>query len=183
MPSTSLNTRLPRHIDPRKFAHQGLDLQGVIAVSELPRLAEVALEGNRFDDGSEVKVELQFGVDEEKHRVISGQALCSLKVACQRCLEPVEVVLDADINLAIVWDEERAKQLPKALDPLILPEGPADLYEIIEDELLLNLPMVSYHDEDCIEQTSFGDEAVAVEAAPSKNPFQVLEQLKGSPKS
>lgn len=179
MPSTSLNTRLPRQIDPRKFAHQGLDLQGVIAVAELPRVADFAL-----DKSSEVKVELEFGVDEEKHRVISGQALCALKVTCQRCLEPVEVSLDAGINLAIVWDEERAKQLPKTLDPLILPEGPADLYEIIEDELLLNLPMVSYHDEDCIDQTSFGDEVAAVaEAAPSKNPFQVLEQLKGSPKS
>lgn len=184
MPSTSLNTRLPRHIDPRKFAQQGLDLQGFVAVSDFPRLAGLTLDSSNADSGSDVKVELDFGVDEEKHRVISGQALCALKVTCQRCLEPVEVNLAADINLAIVWDEERAKQLPKTLDPLILPEGPADLYEIIEDELLLNLPMVSYHEEDCIEQTSFGDEVAAVaEAAPSKNPFQVLEQLKGSPKS
>lgn len=178
MPSTSLNPRLPRQIDPRKFAHQGLSLQGVVALSELSRLADVAL-----DSSNEVEVALEFGVDEEKHRVISGQALCALTVTCQRCLEPVEVSLEAGINLAIVWDEERAKQLPKTLDPLILPEGPADLYEIIEDELLLNLPMVSYHDEDCIEQTSFGDEVAVAEAAPSKNPFQVLEQLKGSPKS
>lgn len=149
-----------------------------MALSELSRLADVAL-----DSDSEVKVALEFGVDEEKHRVISGQALCALTVTCQRCLEPVEVNLEAGINLAIVWDEERAKQLPRTLDPLILPEGPADLYQIIEDELLLNLPMVSYHDEDCIEQTSFGDEVAVAEAAPSKNPFQVLEQLKGSPKS
>lgn len=178
MSSTPSNTHLPRHIDPRKFAQQGLDLSGFIAVSELTRLAEIAL-----DSSDKVEVELEFGVDDERHRVIVGRAHCALQVTCQRCLEPVEVVLDAEINLAIVWDEERAKQLPKALDPLILPEGVADIYSIIEDELLLNLPMVSYHDEDCIEQTSFGDDEVEAKTESTKNPFQVLEQLKGSPKS
>jgi uncharacterized protein len=178
MSSTSSNTRLPRHIDPRKFANQGLDLQGDIAVSDLNRLASLVL-----DKAGEVKVVLEFGVDEERHRVITGEAQCAVSVTCQRCLEPVEIVLDAEINLAMVWDEERAKQLPKTLDPLILPEGPADIYTIIEDELLLELPMVSYHDKDCIEQTSFGDEEVVTETKSSKNPFQVLEQLKGSPKS
>jgi uncharacterized protein len=178
MSSTSSNTRLPRHIDPRKFAHQGLDLQGDIAVSDLNRLASLVL-----DNAGEVKVVLEFGVDEERHRVITGEAQCAVNVTCQRCLEPVEITLDAEINLAMVWDEERAKQLPKTLDPLILPEGPADIYTIIEDELLLELPMVSYHDKDCIEQTSFGDEEVVTETKSSKNPFQVLEQLKGSPKS
>ncbi|GAB3107510.1 nucleic acid-binding protein [Aestuariicella hydrocarbonica] len=178
MSSTPLNTQLPRYIDPRKFAQQGLGLEGNIAVSELSRLMDVSL-----NNSDEVKVVLEFGVDEERHRVITGQAKCVLTVMCQRCLGPTEVPLEAELNLAIVWDEERAKQLPKALDPVILGEGQADIYTIIEDELLLNLPMVSYHDEDCVERTSFGDDEAEEKAESSNNPFQVLEQLKGSPKS
>ncbi|NIB41229.1 nucleic acid-binding protein [Pseudomaricurvus alkylphenolicus] len=177
MSSTPSNKHLPRLIDPRKFAQQGLSLNGNVAVSELSRLAEASV-----DPSTDVEVALEFGVDEEKHRLITGSAQCRLKVACQRCLEPVEINLAAELNLAIVWDEERAKQLPRALDGLILGEGQADLYTIIEDELLLNLPMVSYHEEECIEQTSFGEE-VEEEASQTSNPFQVLEQLKGSPKS
>ena len=89
-------------------------------------------------------------------------------------------MMDKEVGLDI---EERAKQLPKSMDPVILGEGQADLYTIIEDELLLNLPMVSYHKEDCIEQTSFGEDNTEESAESSSNPFQVLEQLKGSPKS
>lgn len=178
MSSAPINTRLPRQIDPRKFTQQGLNLDGVMPVSELSRLAEVSL-----DSRDEVKVALEFDVDSERHRLITGSAECVLNVTCQRCLEPVAVNLNAQLNLAIVWDEERAKQLPKTFDPLILGEGQADLYTIVEDELLLNLPMVSYHSDNCIEQTSFGEDALESAAESPSNPFQVLEQLKGSPKS
>ena len=168
---------LPRLIDPRKFAQQGLNLSGVIALSGLSRLAELSL-----DDSAVVDVALDFGVDEQRHKLITGSASCNLTLTCQRCLEPVVVPLSAKLNLAVVWDEERASQLPRALEPVILGEGQADIYTIVEDELLLNLPLASYHSEECIEQTSFGEEAPE-EAEVTKNPFQVLEQLKGSPKS
>ncbi len=178
MSNTPTNNRLPRQVDLRKFAQQGISLTGSFPVSEVNRLSAESLQGD-----TEVVVEIMCSVDEERHRLITGTADCDLQVTCQRCLEPVNVSLHADVNLAIVWDEERAKQLPRWLDPLILDEGPADLFVVIEDELLLALPMVSYHQEDCIEQTSFGDASdEPSEDAPS-NPFQVLEQLKGSPKS
>ena len=170
-------SRLPRQVDPRKFAHQGLTLEGVVAVRELSRLAKIAL-----SDTEVVSVALQFDVDEEKRRVITGEASCTLPVTCQRCLEPVDVAIKAEFHLAIVWDEDAAKQLPRALDPLIIGEGQTDIYTVIEDELLLNLPMASYHDYDCVGQTSYGDEPQDDEGS-TNNPFQVLEQLKGSPKS
>lgn len=178
MSTATENTQLPRLIDPRKFAQQGLSLAGQVPVSELSRLAEASLR-----ESDVVQADLEFDVDGERHRLITGDASCNLTVTCQRCLEAVEIELKAKLNLAIVWDEERAKQLPKSMDPVILGEGQADLYTIIEDELLLNLPMVSYHKEDCIEQTSFGEDNTEESAESSSNPFQVLEQLKGSPKS
>lgn len=177
MSSAASKSVLPRFVDPRKFAQQGLSLNGTIVLSELARLAELSL-----DDAAEVEVALDFGVDEQRHRLVTGTASCVLSLMCQRCLEPVDVSIDAVLNLAVVWDEERAGQLPKSLDPLILGEGQADIYTVVEDELLLNLPIASYHGEECVERTSFGDDE-AEEAEVTENPFQVLEQLKGSPKS
>lgn len=178
MSSASSKSILPRLIDPRKFAQQGLSLEGVVPLSDFTRLAEAAM-----SQDTEVDVTLDFDVDDQRHKLITGSAKSVLKVACQRCLSAVDVPLEATLNVAIVWDEDRAKQLPRYLDPLILGEGPADIYTIVEDELLLTMPMVSYHKHNCIESTSFGDQVTEREAKTVKNPFQVLEQLKGSPKS
>ncbi len=169
---------LPRLIDPRKFAQQGLILNGTVPLAELSRLVEVASSSE-----ADIDVSLQFDIDDQRHKLITGSAKGVLQVACQRCLNTVDVPLEATLNVAIVWDEDRAKQLPRYFDPLILGEGPADIYTVIEDELLLTMPMVSYHEHNCIETTSFGDQVSESEENLVKNPFQVLEQLKGSPKS
>jgi len=168
---------LPRQVDPRKFAQQGITLRGNIAVSALSRVAQAVVESD-----SKVNVDLVFGIDSEGRKTLSGTAQANLQVICQRCLEPMALEVESTLSLAVVWDEEHAAKLPKSLEPWILEEGAADLYEIIEEELLLNLPMVSYHEDACVDQAVFsvGDDSIEPETKP--NPFQVLEQLKGSPK-
>ena len=120
----------------------------------------------------EIAVELAFSINEEGKRVVTGNARGDVSLVCQRCLEPVSVPVECDISLAIVWDEEAAKALPDYLDPWITGEGVADFYEMIEEELLLNLPAVAYHFEPCIDTRLYS----------SGQPVEV-EQLKSSPKS
>ncbi|MDQ2075671.1 YceD family protein [Marinimicrobium sp. ABcell2] len=171
------NKPLPRLGDPRKFAQQGVRLSGHVPLSAFERVCEVLA-----DTSGNAGVELEFGISAERKLVVTGRAHADLVLTCQRCLNPVTVPIEADIALAIVIDEEGAKNLPRQLDPWILAdEGNADLYQMVEDELLLNLPAVAYHPEPCIEVEflSSGEP----EVAPAKqNPFQVLEQLKGTPK-
>lgn len=178
MSSTPLKTSLPKLVDPRKFAQQGLSLKGKVTVEQLVRLPELVLNPN-----AEVTVDLQFEIDEENIRSVTGKAQCELEVTCQRCLEAVAVPVEADIHLAIVWDEDKAKNLPKRFDPWIAEEGQNNLYEVIEEELLLNLPMVAYHDYECVEASAFTTGEFEEVEEDKPNPFQVLEQLKGSPKS
>ena len=62
------------------------------------------------------------------------------------------------------------------------------MYQVIEDELIISLPMVAYHDHSCIasylldNETPSGEDKVAAEqrklGQTKANPFQVLEQLK-----
>ncbi len=174
---TPSNKVLPRQGDPRKFAQHGVSLEGVIPASELPRI----IEATENSDG-EIQVKLEFTLSEERKKVVIGHASADLALVCQRCLEPVTVPVESNISLAIVWDEEAAKVLPERFDPWITGEGMADLYDMIEEELLLSLPAVAYHAEPCLDSKLYSS-GKPVEVKKEKNPFQVLEQLKSSPKS
>lgn len=176
MLTTLSQKQFPRLGDPRKFAQQGVTLEGFVAVSDLPRLAS-ALEAA---DG-EIAVRLQFAINEEGKRAVTGHAVGKLPLKCQRCLEAVYQEVESNISLGIVWDEEAAKSLPAYLDPWIAGEGAADFYEMIEEEVLLSLPIVAYHDELCVDRSLFSS-GKPVEVKETKNPFKVLEQLKSSPK-
>lgn len=173
---TPLQKLLPRQGDPRKFAQQGISLQGLIPVIALSRIVDVVQQPT-----GEIQVDLMFGLSEEKKKVVVGHASADLSLMCQRCLSPVTVSVESNISLGIVWDEEHAKALPEYLDPWIVGEGAADLYDMIEEELLLSLPAVAYHEELCVDSKLFSS-GKPVEVVKKKNQFQVLEQLKSSPK-
>ncbi len=168
--------QFPRQGDPRKFAQQGVSLSGSLAIVDMPRLA-----GALANTDGELEAELEFGINREGKRAVTGRAHGHVNLICQRCLEPVVVPLESDISLAVVWDEEAAKNLPTYLDPWIVGEGAADFYEMIEEELLLSLPAVAYHQEPCIDAKLYSS-GKPVEVKETKNPFKVLEQLKSSPK-
>jgi len=140
--------RIPRSVIPRKLAHSGLCFQGLIRASDLPRLtASVVSVG-------EVLADVEFAINDEGKMVVIGWAKAELVLECQRCMAPMApTVLEAEIHVAIVRDEDEAKQLLKSLDPWVVPEDEADLYALIEDELLLTIPVVAYHDEACIDQS------------------------------
>jgi uncharacterized protein len=168
---------LPRQVDPRKFATKGISLSGRVPLEALPRLSEAVQSGV-----DEIDVHLHFGIDEQGAKTLKGSADARVSVVCQRCLQPAQLTLHADIALAVIWTEEQAQNLSKDLDPWVLEEGPADIYQAVEEELLLVLPMVAYHEEQCIDPSVLSVGDVVPDAQESNNPFKVLEQLKGSPK-
>lgn len=164
---------LPKRVDPRKLAEREVKIEGVAAVSAMPRLCSLLA-----NDTGNIQVSLSFAVDEQRLRTVSGSAGGSVMQTCQRCLEPVSVDVEAEVNLAMVLNEEQAKNLPRYYDPLIVEAEDVELLSLIEDELILSLPLVAYH-EDCSIQTSFGDADEAARTQENKpNPFSVLAELK-----
>lgn len=164
---------VPRLIEPRKFAQHGLQVAGDIPVESLQRLAMVA------SAVTAATVDLQFAVAQTKHRVVTGHFAGSVTMQCQRCLEPVELQLRGDVSLAMVWSEDDAKLLPQEYEPWVVAQDQADLYEIIEEELLLALPIVPAHDYDCMDRSALAPKET-LKPRETNNPFQVLAQLKGS---
>ena len=105
----------------------------------------------------------------------------SLPLTCQRCLGPVDTPLEVDRWFRFVADEATAEaQDDDAEEDLLALEPRPSLYELLEDELLMALPLVPLH-ETCPVPVVFsaGERDVPDEAErPGKNPFAALERLK-----
>ena len=170
------NGPLPIRVDPRKLAERGVRLSGEIELGSMPNLCEALA-----DKEGVVTVDLQFDVDQQGIRTITGEAHGSVNMTCQRCLESARVAVEAEFNLGIAASEEAAKNLPRSYDPLIVEGEEIELLPVIEEELILSLPYDAYH-EDCSVQTSFGDAEAVAKDNEKPNPFSVLAQLKADNK-
>ena len=100
----------------------------------------------------------------------------SLSLVCQRCLQPVQAVLSVERNFRFVADEKQAAAIDADIeeDVLVLSRS-FDLVELIEDELLLALPLVPRH-EMCTQPLESAADPVAFDER--VNPFDVLGELK-----
>lgn len=171
--------QLPRFLEPRKLANQEACIEGEIAVSRLPRLADY-----RDDQDEAVRAVLRFSRDQEGRQLLTGTLDTVLASTCQRCLEKVRFPVHANLQLVMVRDEEQIKELPEELDPWLLEDERIILTELIEEELLLALPLVAMH-ESCptpLLGKAVTREAEVPETAKRKdNPFAVLASLKNQP--
>ncbi len=131
-----------------------------------------------------VAVDLLFGIDEEGRRRLSGTLNTRVQVACQRCLQDMELELHCTVSLLVFDTEEEVQELPEGRDAVSMTEDGLDVVALIEDELILSLPMIPMHaDEGCnrvLNALKQGEE-VAVEDRP--NPFSILAGLKAKPKA
>ncbi len=171
-----LSEPLPTTLDVRKAAARQAVVEGYIELEKLPRLGEMlaSREGR-------IEVYCEFHRDEEYRSILAIRTSAKLQVQCQRCLEPMAVTIATDNELAVVPDDDRAKQLPGRLDPLVLEGEECELWAVAEDELILGLPIVNYHDSaDCKQILDNYSDPVVADEPSRENPFKVLEQLKSS---
>jgi len=162
---------LPQQIDVRRFAELGRRLEGEISPQDCPRLSQAIKAGK-----GPISVVLDFKKQSGGRSVISGDIHGRVVLDCQRCLETVSIDLQCDVSLGIVDSETEAELLPDDLDPLIAGDE-IDLRELIEDELLLALPIVPVHDQ-CDPPAALSGEGHDTELPERENPFAVLASLK-----
>ena len=100
---------------------------------------------------------------------------------CQRCLAPVEAVLAVDAHFRFVAGEAEAAQADMDAEEDVLASTRAlDLPALVEDELLLALPLVPRHTDCPLPRTSAHDPCAETEApgADRQFPFEVLAGFK-----
>ena len=165
---------IPEYVEPYRLAEQNLHLDGPVRLADMHRLN--ASRQNMGDDET-VAVNLHFGVDEQGLPYVKGHLRANLGLQCQRCLERFTYEIISDFALGIVKSLEEEKALPEQYEPAMVVDSQLALRELIEDELILNLPIIPRHAPDeCqvkMPQTDAGWQQHEVE-----NPFKVLQSLK-----
>ncbi len=168
---------LIRTLDIRKAATRGVTVKGALVPGQLPRFS-----GLLADDSGKIEALFSFDKDQEQRLIARVQTTAEVTVSCQRCLQPLGLELAGDTTLAVVLSDEQASQLPRNIEPLLLSEPEVtDLWDVVEDELILALPAYSYHETHECRATVGEYRAPEVRETPDNaqpNPFNVLEQLK-----
>lgn len=145
--SKASNDELPKSVEPNRLAEQNTTLEGVIPLMELARFRE-AVPG--LPEGGECHVKLSFYLDSERRRVVSGEVSVPVVLECQRCMNAMQTTLESRFDLGFVVSDEQAQGLPKVLEPFLMEDFSADLWAMVEDELLLALPPFPLHErQDC----------------------------------
>lgn len=170
---------LPQYIDPLHLVEKRAVLKGQIPISDFERLADIL-----HSNAGSANIELVFS-REGRLAVVTGRIEVTLALTCQNCLDAVSIVIDCAIKLAIVASIDQANNLPEAYEPLLF-DGDDNLLlkDIIEDEILLYLPIFPKHEHRCFvsQTTDSGAATIFSEAESSEqtrqNPFSVLAHLK-----
>ncbi|MFW2176719.1 MULTISPECIES: YceD family protein [unclassified Moraxella] len=173
-------TGLAKYIDLNRWEHNNenhYQWQGEIALSQFPRLYDLRDPNHPNDQPLKVSLDIQ-----QKGKVLFWQLQTTGAIwqTCQRCLEPVAVSLDTDSQLALLADESHVALLEEDMESILLSELSDEhklwLLPMIEDELLVDLPLAPKHD-DCQMAVSEVGELPEIEEE-RENPFAVLVSLK-----
>jgi uncharacterized protein len=127
-------SRLPTEIDPLRLADEGRTIEG-----ELPAGQFIRLDGLT----GAVKVALHFERLAHGARRMHGRIEASVETPCQRCLEPVLLQLRAEPDVLLKAGDVKNEEGSEA--EVLAVNGPFNLAEYVEDELLLAMPMIPVH--------------------------------------
>ncbi len=111
-------------------------------------------------------------------------AQVELPMTCQLCMGHVSVPVEVDRRFIFVADEEAAATLDdQSEDDVLVISQEFNLRELIEDELLMSMPLVPRH-EQCPEapKMTVQDADFEVLEKDKPNPFAILATLKGGGK-
>jgi uncharacterized protein len=165
--SSQVEAGLPKVIDSLAFARAGSTVVGVIELADLPRLA-----GELADDRGRLACRLTGNRDSEENSWLTLEVAGSLTLRCQRCLGNVVVPVSVRSRLLLVpsgqpWPDEEL--VDDGFDA-IAADKEMVLASLVEDEVLLALPLAPMHDA-CEAPIPLIDEH-------EPSPFAVLAKLK-----
>jgi uncharacterized protein len=176
----------PLRLDMAAFASAAASLSGAWPLSDLERLQRDVLPsppGSPVDTvhwSARGEQRIQPGrVAQPRLRL---HARVPVQLCCQRCLQPMAVVLEVHPTLLFVPGEDEAARLDdESEEDVLVLSKTLDLRELVEDELILALPLVPRHDACPQPLRAPVDDAARAEVEPAAHPFAVLAPLRRRP--
>jgi uncharacterized protein len=150
------------------FARDARVLEGTLAISDLPRLHDLLTEV-----GGEIGFRLSGFLDERRQPMLRVEVEGLLPLACQRCLEAIHFGLEVDSLLQLVPENAELSQdeLEDDTRDFLPLAGELKVADLLEDEILLALPVAPRHEKCGLPGAANAGEQV--------NPFAALAGLKG----
>lgn len=171
----------PLRLDVEVLAKEGGRLQGRWPLAGFERLIESAHADARPTAADEV----EWQVEGELRPVRGGvpevwlhlEAQARLQLECQRCLQPVAAPLAVQRSFRFVADEATAAEIDAdSEDDVLVLTRALNTHELVEDELILGLPLVPMHE--ACPQPLVTPAAQTAEVEDRPNPFAALAALK-----
>lgn len=149
-------------IDGLQFARGGLEQRGSLGMEHMPRLAQMHCPATRL------AYVLRGGVAGDGKPFLRISVSGELRLTCQRCLEPLAFPVASEVELQLT---ESAREIETAEDDVdrVLAAKTMDVARLVEDEVILALPMVPRH-ERCV--------SAGAAATDKVSPFSALAALK-----
>ncbi|MFM2065822.1 MAG: hypothetical protein RLZZ584_731 [Pseudomonadota bacterium] len=142
----------PARLDVEELARNGGEISGIDTQGGYQRLTEA----QHIASGQTPTPTVNWSARGELRRVRGGaaqvwmhlRARTHLTLQCQRCLDITGLDVDIERSFRFVADEATAVALDAELDDadVLVADGALDLHALVEDEILLSLPIVPMHD-------------------------------------
>ncbi len=171
----------PRRLDVTALAAADAKLDGNWPLSSFKRLPQGQSQTGHADWLVQASLRRPAGGAAEPWLALTVSA--RVQLACQRCLQDFDVPLRIGASFRFVADETLAAALDAEAEEDVLPlPQRLDLHELVEDELLLALPLVPMH-EICPQPLLAADRLAgtpgSTDAEPARaHPFAALKALK-----
>jgi uncharacterized protein len=137
-------------------------------IVDLPRLADSIVSPDSTAD-----IAAQFHLIDGRCG-ITGQVTATLRMTCQRCLRPTDICVDDRFHVVLVESEAEMDELPDSQDSLIADAAQLNLAWLAEEQLLLAMPLVPLHAENCGVQI---EPSIGPDVEEKQTPFAQLREL------
>lgn len=131
----------PQHLDPWRAASDEWQLQGTIPVRQLKRLHD-KLEMDALSSQHEVAFSADFSTDGDGRPVIHLCLDAQVPLCCQRTLRVYDQALSSESQVVVVESDTEAELVDEDFEPVLLNEKLLAVRDLVEEELLLAIPLV-----------------------------------------
>jgi uncharacterized protein len=168
---------LPLRFDPVLFAKQGRQIEGDLAIREMPRIVDLTPKPD-----SKLHVTMSFSTSSMQFPFVKGTIEGQVVQSCQRCLGDTVVEIDQQFELLLISPDSAELATQEGHDLFEYSGQFISTIELIEDETILAMPIVPRHEslKECepIAQKWIQQKEHEPADAKRDNPFAALKNLK-----
>ncbi|MFA5684775.1 MAG: YceD family protein [Lysobacteraceae bacterium] len=163
---------LPESVDVWRAALAGRLYEGRAPLARFRRLLP-----SLNDDDGDCAFRIVFSREASGQALVRVEAEAGLPLQCQRSLERFVLPVRIEQTLGLLRNEAEQAALPPDVEPVLAPaDGMLDPLDLVEDELILALPVMPVAPGSLPVEQAFGD---GIEPEPAQpNPFAALAALK-----